>query len=459
MPAGGTGVSARQIRKQRDEYARVIRLSQARRIRIVISMEGNMRAIAHITSCSVPAAIIASWVIVGVPGPAFANVITDWDEKAVAVVTPMPPYYAQRVMGMVHAAMFDAVNSIEQRYRPYLVQLPATPNTSKEAAAAAAAAMVLASIDSKTAGDMKAAIAAYLASIPDGAAKSDGVKLGEMVAARVLEARANDGSDAADAYRPRTTAGVYVPTPITAASMWPNVKPFAITTPSQFRPQPPISLTSKDWATDYNELKDYGGKTSAKRSPQQTETARFWLMVGPQAYHPFARQIATAKQMSVGDSARFMTLVALGINDALIAVFDAKYHYNFWRPITAIRNGDIDDNPATDREATWQPIDNTPMHPEYPSAHCISSGTVAGVIKASLGSMDIPEVAMTSPTAPGVTHRWTNMTVFAEEVANARIWAGFHYRFSTRVGTEMGHQIGEHVVKNVMQPVSTAGTR
>jgi hypothetical protein len=204
-------------------------------------MEENMRAlIAHTMRRSVPAAMIGAWVAVGAPVPACANVITDWDEKAVAIVTPMPPYDGQRVIGMVHAAMFDAVNSIEQRYRPYLVQLPATPNTSKEAAAATAAAMVLASINPKTASEMKAAVANYLASIPDGAAKSDGVKLGEMVAARVLEARANDGSGAADAYRPRTTAGVYVPTPITAASMWPNVKPFAITTPSQFRPQAPI---------------------------------------------------------------------------------------------------------------------------------------------------------------------------------------------------------------------------
>jgi hypothetical protein len=407
-----------------------------------------------------PADVRTVLVVVALIAPAssaFADVITDWDTKAVAVVTPMPPYNGQRVIGMAHAAMFDAVNSIERRYRPYLVQLPAAPNTSKEAAAAAAAATVLASIDAKTAGEMKVALATYLTSIPDGTAKSDGIKLGETVAARVLEARANDGSQAPDAYRPRTTAGVYVPTPITAASMWPNMKPFTMTSPSQFRPQPPISLTSKDWATDYNELKDYGGKTSAKRSPQQTETARFWLMVGPQAYHPLARQIVTTKQMSVSDSARFMTLVALGLNDALIAVFDAKYHYNFWRPITAIRNGDNDDNPATDRDATWQPIDNTPMHPEYPCAHCILSGTVAGVVKASLGSVDIPEVAMTSPTAPGVTHRWTNMTALAEEVANARIWAGFHYRFSTRVGTDMGGNIGEHVVKSVMQPASAGG--
>jgi hypothetical protein len=416
-------------------------------------------------SHSASATIIGAWLAIGVPVSASANVITDWDEKAVAVVMPAGPvgvsqqiYAAQRMMGMVHAAMFDAVNSIERRYQPYLVRLPADPATSKEAAAAAAAAAVLATIDQKTAGEMKVALASYLASIPDdGAAKVDGIKLGEAVAAKVLEARANDGHDAVDDYRPRTTPGVYVPTSITAASTWSKVKPFALTTASQFRPDPPISLSSKEWATDYNEIKDYGGKTSAKRSPQQTETARFWLMVGPPAYHPFVRQLVIAKQMSVGESARLMALAAVGLNDALIAVFDAKYHYNFWRPITAVRNGDIDGNDATEREASWQPIDNTPMHPEYPCAHCILSGTIAGVIKAALGTEDIPEIAITSTAAPGVTHRFTNMTTFTDEVANARIWSGFHYRFSTHVGTDMGLKIGEYIVKNAMQPALTAG--
>jgi PAP2 superfamily len=402
--------------------------------------------------------LIAAAMVSAAPS-AFADVITDWDEKAVAIVSAMSPYDSQRIMAMVHAAMFDAVNSIERRYRPYLVQLPTPPNTSKEAAAAAAATVVLASLDAKTASTVRDALAVDLASIPDGPAKSDGVKLGETIAAKVLEARANDGHDAPDAYRPRTSPGVYVPTPITAASMWPNMKPFAITSASQFRPQPPVSLKSKEWATDYNEIKDYGRKNSTKRTPQQTETARFWLMVGPQAYHPLARQLVKAKQMSVSESARFMTLVTLGLNDALIAVFDAKYHYNFWRPITSIRNGDIDDNPATERDAAWQPIDNTPMHPEYPCAHCILSGTIAGIVKTALGSGDIPEVTMTSPAARGVTHRFTNMTAFAEEVANARIWAGFHYRFSTRVGTNMGGRIGEHVVKSVLQPMTLAGGR
>jgi PAP2 superfamily len=398
--------------------------------------------------------------LIGAAPPVFANVITDWDEKAVAVVTPgfgVPsPYPAQRMMGIVHAAMFDAVNSIERRYRPYLVQLPAEPTTSKEAAAAAAAAAVLASIDLKTADEMKVAIATYLRSIPDGVAKTDGVKLGEAVAAKVLEARIKDGADAPDDYRPRTSPGVYVPTAITLSSMWPKMKPFAMTTPSQFRPIPPILLEGEEWAKDYNELRDYGGRISTKRTAQQTEIARFWLVGPPISYHPFVRGLVIAKQMSVIDSARFMALVAVGLNDAIIAVLDAKYHYNFWRPITAIRNGDTDGNPATDREATWQPIADTPMHPEYPCAHCVQAGAVAGVVKAVLGTEDIPEIATTSPTAPGVTRRWTNMTAFTEEVSNARIWAGFHYRFSTRVGTDMGLQIGEYVVKSVMQPVVSA---
>jgi hypothetical protein len=405
--------------------------------------------------------LVAAALICGAPS-AFANVITDWDEKAIVAITPMSslgntsPYMAQRMMGMVHVAMFDAVNSIERRYLPYLVQLPAGPATSKEAAAATAAAAVLTTIDEKTASEMKAALAAYLASIPDGAAKSDGVALGVAVAAKVLEARTNDGSGAPDSYRPRTTPGVYVPTTITISSMWPHMKPFVIASPSQFRPAPPVSLDSKEWATDYNELKDYGGEVSTKRTAQQTEIARFWLVGPPAAYHPFARQLVIAKQMSVVDSARFMALVSVGLTDAIIAVLDAKYHYNFWRPITAIRNGDMDGNPATAREETWQPIATTPMHPEYPCAHCIQSGSVAGVIKAVLGSMDIPEIAVTSPTAPGVTRRWTNMTTFTEEIADARVWAGFHYRFSTRVGTDMGLRIGEYVANNAMQPAATA---
>ena len=379
----------------------------------------------HTVVRSIPAALIGVSLAVAIPASVRANVITDWDAKAIDAVAPLAsapsspytPYAAYRMMGIVHVAMFDAVNSIERRYQPYLVQLPADSTTSKEAAAAAAAAAVLATIDAKTAAQMKNDLASYLASMPDGAAKTEGIKLGEAVAAKIWEARVNDGSDAPDDYRPRTTPGVYVPAPVMRAPMWPRVKPFAMVSPSQFRPDPPIALDSGEWAKDFNEIKDYGAQKSAKRTAEQTETARFWLVTGPEAYQPFLRQLAIAKEMDVVDSARFMALGGIAINDSLIAVLDAKYHYNFWRPITAIRNGDIDGNTATDRESTWLPIAETPMHPEYPCAHCILSGSVAGVVKATLGTGDVREVAMTSSTAPGVTHRWTNMTAFTDEVA------------------------------------------
>ena len=391
---------------------------------------------------------------------ASANVVADWDEKAVAFIQPrMVPPVAYRAIAMVHIAMFDAVNSIEPVYRPYYAQLPATRETSKEAAAAAAAGTVLIKLLPEAASDIQVALKSYLAAIPEGDAKSGGIKLGEAVAAKTLEARANDGSSAADAYRPVTTAGVYIPTALTVAPQWPDLMPFAMTSPSQFRPKPPIALESEQWGKDYNEIKELGAKNSSKRTARQTEDARFWLLTGPLSTHPLHRQIALRKEMSVIDSARFMTVVTAAEADAMIAVLDAKYKYAFWRPITAIRNGDIDGNAATERDATWLPIDNTPMHPEYPCAHCIVSSAVASAVEAMLGTADIPEVTMTSPTAPGVTHRWTNLNAYADEVAVARIAAGFHYRFSTVVGQDMGRQIGLHAVKAIMQPLGPTSAR
>jgi PAP2 superfamily len=399
-------------------------------------------------------------ILAGLGGPACADVITDWNEKAVAFVTKqrMLPPQAERVVASVHVAMFDAVNSVERRYHPYRLAVTTAKETSKEAAAAVAAGMVLASLHPNETDELKSLMDVYLAAIPPGTAKSEGIKVGQEIAAKIVAERKTDGADAPDAYRPKTKPGVYVPTPITASSTWPNVKPFAMTSPSQFRPQPPIPLAGEEWAADYNEIKNLGGKNSHKRTARQTEDAQFWLITGPASYYPIVRQLVVAKKMDAVDSARFMALASTAAADAYIAVFDAKYHYDFWRPITAIRNGDIDGNPATELDATWQPIDNTPMHPEYPCAHCITSAAVAAVIEATLGSADIPEVSMTSPTAPGVTHRWTNVWAYADEVAMARIYAGFHYRFSTRVGHDMGRKIGRLVVENLMQKTNVAET-
>jgi hypothetical protein len=392
---------------------------------------------------------------------ASADAITDWNEKAIALVTKhrMLPPQAERVIACMHVAMFDAVNAVDRHYEPYSATISAPTDASKETAAAAAAHGVLAQLFPKDGEELRAALTGYLAPMQEGSSKSEGVKLGEIVAAKTLMNREGDGADAPDAYRPKTKPGVYIPTPITASSMWPKVKPFAMTSPSQFRPQPPLALASAEWATEFNEVKSLGSKASKQRTARQTEDANFWLITGPVSYYPIARQLVAAKKMDLVESARFMAFVSTAVADSFIAVFDAKYHYEFWRPITAIRNGDTDDNPATELDATWQPIDNTPMHPEYPCAHCISSAAVASVIEAVLGSADIPEVTMTSTTAPGVTHRWTNVWSYADEVSQARIYAGFHYRFSTRVGQDMGRQIGRLVTQKLMREANLAQAR
>jgi PAP2 superfamily len=405
-----------------------------------------------------PFSLLAAVASIGLAQSASADVIADWNEKAVAYVLgrSLGPPPAERIMAMTHVAMFDAVNSIERKYRPYLVQLPAAPTASKEAAAAAAAGTVLARINPQAQADVTTALAAYLAAIPDSPAKAEGIRLGEAVAAKILEARVNDGAATPDSYRAKTPPGVYVPTPAMWAPQWPNVKPFAMTSNAQFRPAPPIPLASAEWTADYNEIKSLGRFDSKTRSGRQTEDARFWLAVGGNVYYPVVHSVAVAKKLSLVDSARLFALVAVARADALIAVFDAKYHYDFWRPLTAIRHGDNDDNPATERDATWRPIADTPMHPEYPCAHCIAAASTCSVLEAVLGSAEIPEVAMTSPTAPGVTHRWTNLRAFVKEVSEARIWAGFHYRFSTRVGEDMGQEIGAYTVKTLMQPLTVA---
>lgn len=387
--------------------------------------------------------------------PAAADVVSDWNEKVIsfAVARGWGPA-ADRLMAMTNLAMFDAVNAVERRYRPYLMNFEVTAPTSKEAAAASAAASLLASVDPSAAKEAKLALVAYLANIPDGAPKQNGIELGEAVAAKMVRLRADDGAQAPDTWRPRTSPGVYVPTAPVVAPQWPGVKPFALKSADEVRPGPPPALTSKAWADDYNEIKELGSRNSVKRSARQTEDARFWLATDWRVYYPVIKQVASKRNLSLLDSARFSALAVVARTDAVIAVFDAKYHYNFWRPVTAIRNGDTDDNPATERDPAWLPFDVTPAHPEYPCAHCISSASIGSVVEAVFESMDLPEVTIESPTLPGVPHRWTNLRDFYREVAEARICAGFHYRFSTRVGQDMGREIGEHVVQGILQPTA-----
>jgi hypothetical protein len=400
----------------------------------------------------VSALCIAAAIDLGAAFGARADAVSDWNARAEAIAVEkrmLPPPNA-RGMAILHIAVFEAVNAVDRRYSPYRLDLAAGQGASKEAAAAAAAHAVLVALHPDQSKALDADLLASLQQIPDGEARANGIVLGKQAAAGILAWRATDGANAPESYRPHTAAGVYVPTAVPVSSTYGRVMPWAMTSGAQFRPGPPPPLTSASWAKDLNEVRELGGRAASRRSAEQTDIGRFWFVTGPQAWNPIVRQLAAIRKLDIVDSARLFALVAIATDDAFIAVFEAKYHHNFWRPITAIRNADLAGNPATPRDPAWLPLGDTPMHPEYPCAHCITSMAAAAVMQSVFGD-SIPEVSMTSATAPGVTRRWTRLQDYADEVAMARIYAGFHYRFSNAAALDMGRRIAELAVQTKLR--------
>ena len=386
-----------------------------------------------------------------------ADVIMDWNAKAdaIAMQKQIPPVPHARALSMMHVSMFEAVNAVERKYTPYRLALAADRTTSKDAAAATAAHDILLSIYPDQKADLDAALATSLSGIADAEAKTKGIALGKNAAAGIIAVRANDASMARETYRPHTTPGVYVPTVVPVFTTVGAAMPWVMTATSQFRPAPPPALDSETWTRDLNEIREIGGLHSNRRTAEQTTIGRFWFLTGARTYNPIVRHVATTKKMNVTDCARLYALVSMAGHDAVISVFDAKYAYNLWRPVTAIRNADLTHNQATPRDASWLPLGETPMHPEYPCAHCITSSAIAAVLQAVAGD-DVGEFSLTSPSAPGVTRKWTRLQDYSDEVANARIYAGFHYRFSTDVGKDMGKKIGELTVATQLRGVEAS---
>ena len=375
---------------------------------------------------------------------AHADVVTDWNVKAgeivVAAKLGTPP--ANRVLAIVQTAVYEATNAVTERYPASGPPLEAAPGASVDAAVAAANRATLTQLVPSQQMAIDAAYQAALAMLTDGPAKTAGIAVGEAAAAAILASRADDGSAAGEAYRPHTTPGAYVPTVIPVFSQWPQRRPWLMKSPAQFRPGSPPMLTSELWARDYNEIRTLGSKSSTRRTAEQTEIARFWESTMPTIYHGVVRSVASVPGREVTRNARVFAAVTQAVDDAMIAVFDAKYHYSFWRPITAIRNGDIDGNNATERDPTWTPLIDTPMHPEYPCAHCIVASAVGTVLRAEIGTDPTPTLTTTSDTAKGLARSWTTIEDFIQEVANARIYDGVHYRTSTEVGITMGKDVG-----------------
>jgi hypothetical protein len=270
--------------------------------------------------------------------------------------------------------------------------------------------------------------------------------LGETAAQRVLAARAQEMPRAPDSYRPLTTPGVYVPTAAPAAVAWPQRTPWRLRSADQFRPAAPPPLASARWAAEFNEIKALGARDSAQRTPAQTAIARFWDFSQPAIYQGIVRSVATQPGRDVLANARLFATAAQAMDDALIAVFDAKYTYHRWRPVTAIRNADTDGHDDTQRDASWVPLIDTPMHPEYPCAHCVLAGAVAEVVKAETRGAQPPLLSTTSPTSTDGPRSWRDTDEFAAEVALARIVAGVHFRSATEAGLELGRRVGRWAV-------------
>ncbi|MET0487322.1 MAG: vanadium-dependent haloperoxidase [Candidatus Rokuibacteriota bacterium] len=374
-----------------------------------------------------------------------ADGVTDANVRAAEITSMMagtPP--AVRAMAIVQVSVYEAVNTITGRYPPLRTKLTAAPGASVDAAVAAATRTALLKLVPAQQAAIEAHYQAALKPLPDGRAKTDGIAVGEQAATAVLASCADDGAMAPNTYRPHTAPGVYVPTMFPAVPHWGRRKPWVMTSGDQFRPGAPPSLTSDTWKRDFNEIKTLGGKTGSQRTPEQTAIAQFWEATLPVVYWPVARSVAAVPGRDLSDNARLLALAAMAMDDGLIAVFDAKYTYNFWRPVTAIRNAEGDA-----RDPGWTPFIDTPMHPEYPCAHCIVSASLGAVLAAEIGSGPAPKLSSASSTAGGATRTWNSVDEFVAEVAVARIYDGVHYRNSAEVGTAMGKKVGELAVTKI----------
>ena len=384
------------------------------------------------------------------PAVSRADMVTDANARAADITSRLPSTpVAVRTMAIVQVSVFEAVSAVNGRYPSPRAKLAPAPNASPEAAVAAATRTALAKLMPAQQTAIEQEYQALLGRVPDGPSKLAGIALGEQAAAAIVASCADDGAVAPDVYRPHAAPGIYVPTAGPAVPHWGARRPWVMTRGDQFRPGPPPALTSAVWARDYNEIKAVGGRTSTQRTPEQTAIAKFWEATLPDVYWPVARSVAATPGRDLTDNARLFALAAMAMDDGLIAVFDAKYTYNFWRPLTAIRNGDLDGNDATERDGGWRPFIDTPMHPEYPCAHCIVSSALGAVLAAEIGTGPTPPLSTTSSTAGGATRTWATVADFTKEVAAARIYDGVHYRNSTEVAAAMGQKIGELAVQSV----------
>lgn len=400
--------------------------------------------------------------------PLTADVVRDWNAVLLGAVRVdrTPPPKASRAMAMTHVAMYDSVVGALGGYEPYAVTEPAGPlPLSAEAAAAAAAHMVLGELFPAQQATFDAALTSSLATIPDGAAETNGIAWGHHVAAAILALRAADGAAAVVPYSGPEGASWWEPTPPAFAAPafpnWPYVMPWSLARGSELRaPAPPAPMTA-EYAAAFDEVKRLGAINSLERTADQTEIALFWAdgpgtATPPGHWHEIAQQIAEREGLSLVASARLFALLAISEADAAIAAWDMKYTYGHWRPITGIREAASDGNPATVADASWTPFITTPNFPAYVSGHSTFSGAAARLLGLFFDGDDFA-FDTTTAAMPGVERSFTGFWQAAEEAGQSRIYGGIHWQYDNRVGLEMGRRLAEQVYFSHLAPIETPG--
>jgi hypothetical protein len=397
------------------------------------------------------------------------NVILRWNRVLTETIRtpgahPSATIFPVRSYAIMHAAMFDAVNSIDGGFTPYLTDVPGTKNASLEAAAAQAAHDVLVGLYPSRTAIYDAELAASLEGIGENR-KRQGIRVGRIVAGRMLAARADDGWNVTPPpYVLPLTPGSWQPTPPanSAATFthYPAVLPFAITSNSQFMPPPPPALTSAEYAAAFDEVKELGSATSATRTPDQTLVARLWHgTITPTtvffAWNNVARSVAVSRNQTTVENARLFALFNIAVHDALQISFTSKFEYGLWRPVTAIRRADEDGNPNTTQDANWNALLSTPPYPTYAGNQATVAMTHATVFALFFGRDDIAFQHTwegTTTTPAGWTRSYAGFTAMANENADSRIYAGFHFRFDNTAGQSIGRNVGNFVFLNFMRP-------
>ena len=397
------------------------------------------------------ATLAAALVAITVANRASADEVTRWNQIATDASTTAntDPLTETRIFAILHVAIHDAVNAAESRYEPYLPRTSPVLGASVEAAIAGAGHDTLVALLPESKVSYDAAMEETLRTVTDDSGKTAGLQVGRAAAAAILKARENDGANRTVQYTPGTKPGEYCPTPpdFTPAFKpnWGSVTPFVLTSPAQFRPAEPPVVNSPSALADIEEVKTIGGSKSVTRTAEQSEIARYWYENSPRGWNRIAREVAAARQFDAWENARLFALVNLAMADGYIGGFECKYHYNYWRPVTAIRErGDSE----------WLSYLWTPPVPDYPSTHTVV-GAAAATVMARFFNTDLVSFSMTSGAPyPNITRKFWSFSEAARENGASRILAGIHFRTAVNEGYIQGARIGEWVFANALRPAS-----